>query len=61
MDFLGAAQPPLPTDQLETVTRVIVAILDGLCMQLITHGDAEKVRREARTADAMLAAYFDQS
>lgn len=60
MDFLGAAQPPLPADQLETVTRVIVAILDGLCMQLITHGDAEKVRREARTADAMLAAYLDE-
>jgi AcrR family transcriptional regulator len=60
-DFLGAAQPPFPDDELETVTRVIVAILDGLCMQLITHGDNEKVRREAKTAGAMLAAYFEQA
>jgi AcrR family transcriptional regulator len=60
-DFLGAAKPPIPGDELETVTRVIVAILDGLCMQLITHGDAEKVRREARTAAAMLAAYFENA
>jgi AcrR family transcriptional regulator len=60
-DFLGAAKPPLPAGELETVTRVIVAILDGLGMQLITHGDAEKVRREARTANAMLTAYFEKA
>jgi AcrR family transcriptional regulator len=60
-DFLGAAKPPIPDDELETVTRVIVAILDGLGMQLITHGDAAKVRREAETANAMLTAYLENA
>ena len=60
-EFLGGAQPPLPDDELETVTRVVVAVIDGLCMQLITHGDAEMITREARTAKAMLTAYFGRS
>jgi AcrR family transcriptional regulator len=56
--FLRGAKVPLPEDQLETVVRVIVALLDGLCMQLITHGDEKKVLREAETASAMLSAYL---
>jgi AcrR family transcriptional regulator len=60
-EFLGAAKPPIPDDELETITRVIVAILDGLAMQLITHSDGDKLRREAGTAKAMLTAYFESA
>lgn len=56
--FLGTATPPLPDDQLETVTRVIVALIDGLSMQFVTHGDPELVLREAKTATALVAAYL---
>ncbi|WP_081683081.1 TetR/AcrR family transcriptional regulator [Marmoricola sp. URHB0036] len=57
-DLLRAAKNPLPDDQLETVTRVIVSIADGLCMQLITHGDEKMILRELATASAMLDAYL---
>ena len=60
MEFLRGARTPLPEDQLETVTRIIVAVLDGLCMQLITHRDEKMVLREAETAKAMLRAYLGQ-
>lgn len=56
--FLSEAKPALADDEVETVTRVVVALIDGLCMQLITHGDEQKVRREMATAQAMLAAYL---
>jgi len=59
-DFLRRAKNPLPEDQLETVTRVIVSILDGLCMQLITHGDEKMTLREVETASAMLSAYLNR-
>ncbi|WP_027863041.1 TetR/AcrR family transcriptional regulator [Marmoricola sp. URHB0036] len=48
---------PLPEEHLETLTRVFVAVIDGLCMQLITHGDDLAVLREAETAREMLMAY----
>ncbi|MFJ9390921.1 TetR/AcrR family transcriptional regulator [Nocardioides sp. NPDC101246] len=57
--FLRAAEPPLPEDRVETVARVVLGLVDGLNMQLITHGDEELVLREAATATAMLAAYLD--
>jgi TetR/AcrR family transcriptional regulator, regulator of biofilm formation and stress response len=57
-DFLQAAEAPLAADELETVTRVIMGLVDGLCMQLITHGDEKKVMREVETSTAMLAAYL---
>jgi TetR/AcrR family transcriptional regulator, regulator of biofilm formation and stress response len=59
-DFLRRARTPLPEDQLETVTRVIVSMVDGLCMQLITHGDAKKVLRETETASAMLETFLSR-
>ncbi len=58
--FLGTAQPPLPEDRLESVTRVVVAMIDGLCMQLVTHRDTEKALREAQTARGVLEAYLGQ-
>lgn len=56
--YLRGAKPALTEDQLQSVTRVIVALVDGLCMQLITHGDEKLVLRGAETAAAMLQAYL---
>lgn len=56
--ILATAKAPLPDDELETLVRVIIALLDGLAMQLIAHGDESKVLREAETARLMLAAYL---
>ncbi|MEV6793596.1 hypothetical protein AB0M87_16675 [Streptomyces sp. NPDC051320] len=39
------------------MTRAFVAVIDGLCLQLITHGDDLAVLREAETARKMLMAY----
>jgi TetR/AcrR family transcriptional regulator, regulator of biofilm formation and stress response len=58
-EFLRKAKVPLPADELETVTRMIIAVVDGLCMQLITHGDETKIMREVETSMAMLSAYLD--
>jgi hypothetical protein len=37
---------------------VIVAVIDGLGMQLITRGEENTILREAETAAAMLDAYL---
>jgi AcrR family transcriptional regulator len=55
---LRQAKTPLPEDRLETVTRIMVAVFDGLCMQFVSHGDEAMVRREIETATAMLSAYL---
>jgi TetR/AcrR family transcriptional regulator, regulator of biofilm formation and stress response len=60
MELLRGAKSPLPEDELETLTRVIVAVVDGLCIQMITHCDDKKLFREAETATAMLAAYLNR-
>jgi TetR/AcrR family transcriptional regulator, regulator of biofilm formation and stress response len=57
-ELLRGASDPLPAKQLETTLRVIVAIIDGLGMQLITHGDEKTIMRETSTAIAMLDAYL---
>jgi AcrR family transcriptional regulator len=57
-ELLRGASNPISEDRLETVTRVIVAVIDGLGMQLITHGDENTIVREAETAAAMLDAYL---
>lgn len=57
-ELLRSANSPLPEDQLETVSRVIVAVIDGLGMQLITRGEENTILREAETAAAMLDAYL---
>jgi AcrR family transcriptional regulator len=56
--FLSTATPPLPDPELESLTRVIVALIDGFAMQFITHGDAERVLQEVRAAQGMLTAYL---
>jgi AcrR family transcriptional regulator len=56
--FLSTATPPLPDVELESLTRVIVALIDGFAMQFVTHGDSERVLQEVRAAQAMLTAYL---
>ena len=56
--FLRRAENPLPEDQLETVTRVAISLVDGLCMQLITHGDEKLILRELETAQGMLKSFL---
>jgi AcrR family transcriptional regulator len=55
---LSQARPSLPDEELDSLVRVVVALLDGLCMQVITHGDDKRILREAETAEALLAAYL---
>jgi AcrR family transcriptional regulator len=58
-EFLSKANVPLPAAELETVTRVIIGVIDGLCMQFVTHADEKKVMREVETSTAMVAAYLE--
>ncbi|WGY02860.1 TetR family transcriptional regulator [Nocardioides sp. QY071] len=55
---LKAAKAPLPDDEIESLARVVLALVDGLNNQLIAHGDEKLLRREIDTATAMLAAYL---
>lgn len=57
-ELFQGASTPLSERRLETVLRVIVAVIDGLGMQLITHGDEKTIMREAETAAAMFDAYL---
>ena len=57
-DLLRQARTPLPEDELDSLTRVLVAVVDGLCLQHITHGDAERAMADTATAASMLAAYL---
>jgi AcrR family transcriptional regulator len=50
----------LSEDELDSVTRIMVALTDGFSMQLITHGDGTRILRELDTATAMLSAYLDR-
>lgn len=55
---LRGAKSPLPEDELESVARVLLGLVDGLNNQLIAHGDEKMIRREIDTATAMLRAFF---
>jgi AcrR family transcriptional regulator len=57
-DIFRNASNPLPPKRLESVIRVVVALIDGFGMQLINHGEEKTIMREANTAVAMLDAYL---
>jgi len=59
-DLLRTANGSLPDGELETVTRVIMGLVDGLCMQFITHGDQEKILREVETSTEMLTTWLSR-
>lgn len=56
--LLATARKPLPEEDRETVVRIVVALLDGLSMQYISHGDEDKGRRDVEAAKQMLSAYL---
>ena len=56
--YLAGAKNPLPDDELESLVRVVVAMLDGLCLQLFTHGDEKRILHEVETAEALVSAYL---
>jgi len=53
-----AARTPLPDDEIESVARVVLGLVDGLNNQLIAHGDEKLIRREIETASVMLEAFL---
>lgn len=55
---LRGAKSPLPEDELESVARVLLGLVDGLNNQLIAYGDEKLLRREIDTATAMLEAFL---
>lgn len=57
-DILRAASEPLDEQELQNVISVIVALVDGLAMQLATDGDEQAVLRDTETAVAMLSSYL---
>lgn len=57
-DFLRGAQPALPEERIETVARIVLALVDGLNMQWISHGEESLIVREIATAQAMLDGYL---
>jgi hypothetical protein len=57
-ESLRGVKSPLPEDELESVARVLLGLVDGLNNQLIAHGDEKMIRREIDTAAAMLRAFF---
>lgn len=56
--YLSGAKNPLVGEDLESLIRIVFALLDGLSLQFITHGDEKRSLRDAETAEAMLAAYL---
>ena len=56
--YLGTARTPLPQASLESVAEVLIALTDGLCMQLISHADHQVARRKIDAATEMLEAYL---
>ena len=57
-DRLRAAKSPLPDDEIESVARVLLGLVDGLNNQFIASADEKLLRREIDTAAAMLEAYL---
>ncbi|WP_217140075.1 TetR/AcrR family transcriptional regulator [Streptomyces sp. AC627_RSS907] len=58
---LRRADTSLPDDELHSVMRVGMAVVDGLSLQMLTNGDKERALRDTATACAMLKAFLDES
>lgn len=56
--LLVEAGVPLPADQVETFVRVLIAIGDGLTLQMVADQDTARTMRDTATACAMLRAYL---
>ncbi|MFF9213282.1 MULTISPECIES: TetR/AcrR family transcriptional regulator [unclassified Streptomyces] len=58
---LRKAGTALPDEELQSLVRVGMSIVDGLSLQLLTNGDKERALRDTATACAMLKAFLDES
>jgi AcrR family transcriptional regulator len=52
---------PLPDEELHSVLRVAISLVDGLSLQMLTNGDKERTLRDTATACAMLKAFLNES
>ncbi|MEV6833115.1 TetR family transcriptional regulator [Streptomyces sp. NPDC051133] len=52
---------PLSDEELNSVLRVAMSLVDGLSLQMFTDGDTERTLRDTATACAMLKAFLNQS
>ncbi|MEU1226284.1 TetR family transcriptional regulator [Streptomyces sp. NPDC005828] len=51
---------PIPDEELHSVLRVAISLVDGLSLQMLTNGDKERTLRDTATACAMLKAFLDE-
>lgn len=59
--FLRGARGSLEEEQLDSIVRVFVALVDGLTIQLVTDADADRTVRDTETAAAMLSSHLKRS
>ncbi|MFJ9420355.1 TetR/AcrR family transcriptional regulator [Streptomyces sp. NPDC101227] len=52
---------PLSDEELHSVVRVAMSMVDGLSLQMLTNGDKERTLRDTATACAMLKAFLGES
>lgn len=57
-ELLVRAGIPLPAEKVDTFVRLLIAIGDGLTLQMISDQDAERTMRDTATACAMLRSYL---
>ncbi|MGW0813031.1 TetR/AcrR family transcriptional regulator [Streptomyces viridiviolaceus] len=58
---LRKAGTTLSDEELHSLVRVGMSIVDGLSLQMLTNGDKERALRDTATACAMLKAFLDES
>ncbi|MFZ3561289.1 MULTISPECIES: TetR/AcrR family transcriptional regulator [unclassified Streptomyces] len=57
---LSQAGGTLSSEELDSVVRVAMAIVDGLSLQMLTNGDKERALRDTATACAMLKSFLNE-
>jgi AcrR family transcriptional regulator len=60
-DVLRRADVTLSDEELHSVVRVSMSMVDGLSLQMLTTGDMERTLRDTATACAMLRAFLSES
>ncbi len=58
---LRKAETALSDEELHSLMRVGISIVDGLSLQMLTNGDKERALRDTATACAMLKAFLGES
>ncbi|MFJ9180654.1 TetR/AcrR family transcriptional regulator [Streptomyces sp. NPDC102360] len=58
---LRQAGATLSDEELHSVVRVGMSIVDGLSLQMLTNGDTERALRDTATACAMLKSFLNES